>query len=248
MKPAKTDPKVCCPIVCGEYMRATGFFFVSTSQTYLVTARHNVLPVDAHNLATGELELTYSTKDRLPTIDIYLRKGSQYTCNRTSLFEQSGVCFHNEIDVIGIPVDFDPTNYGYTVWTPDDIVTNDSTQTMADSIGYSGASFPSCEEYDSEIYCQELTNPYMITLRNEYGTHPNVPTDTGLINISIDRNSTEQTKDYTGYSGSPILSDGLLGIHFADLPIYTIQPDTTETTQYSGIAHWNAGILPKLLK
>jgi hypothetical protein len=87
MQLAKIDPHVSCPIVCGEYMRASGFFFNAADQTYLITARHNLLPTDASTLATGRFSLSYRTEDYLPTIDIYLRDDPSFTVKRVDLTE-----------------------------------------------------------------------------------------------------------------------------------------------------------------
>lgn len=69
----EADSLVSCPIVCGEYMRATGFFYSTKRTTYLVTARHNCIPTKGAKLKTGDVTTDFHTEDFLPTIDIYLR-------------------------------------------------------------------------------------------------------------------------------------------------------------------------------
>lgn len=82
MRLTETDPHVSCPIVCGERTGATGFFFITNDQPYLITGRHNVLPTNANELETGDFPLSYRTHDRLPTIDIYLRNESPFDVKR----------------------------------------------------------------------------------------------------------------------------------------------------------------------
>ena len=63
---ASIDPKVGCPIVCGQQIRASGFCFATVDETYLITTRHDVLPTDGQNLGNyDETTVHMNPKDRL---------------------------------------------------------------------------------------------------------------------------------------------------------------------------------------
>lgn len=243
MQPANTDPYASCPIVCGEYMRATGFFFTANNQTYLITARHNVLPTDTTSLDTGNFPLTFQTTDLLPTIDIYLRNGDTFDVERINAFDKQGILIDNSIDVIGIPITFDPEQYGYVLWTRDDLSDPDTTETTLDVIGYPAPSLPTGGEYDITTYTEEITNPYVLNLN----TRVNPATDTGFIAIGVDTDRENTDSDYNGYSGAPVLNDGLTGIHCANIRGNTINPSTSNATETSAIAFWRAEVLEVLL-
>jgi len=242
MKPAETDPHVSCPIVCGEYMRATGFFFTANNQTCLITARHNVLPTNTTELETGDFPLSYRTHDRLPTIDIYLRNESTFDVKRVQALEGQGIFTVDRIDAIGIPINFDPRQYGYIVWTHDDIVNPDVSSTL-DIIGYSSCSFSESNHYDPDSYTREITNPYVLSVLNDSHVRSQAPSDMGLLGIGIDTDSGKSDVDYEGYSGSPVQGDGLAGIHCANFTTTAVNPNTTETTETSAIAFWRAEAL-----
>ena len=247
MKLAKIDPHVSCPIVCGEYMRASGFFFNAADQTYLITARHNLLPTDASTLATGRFSLSYRTEDYLPTIDIYLRDDPSFTVKRVDLTEQSGILLDDAIDVIGIPIIFSPEDYGYVVWTLDDI-TPESSPEFLDIIGYPGPAFPDPGPYDRETYAQKITEPYILRLQDDFPTHQEVFPSTGQISLGIVTGVDDSTPSYRGYSGSPVLGDNLAGIHCADVGITAMNTETGEKSVHPAIAYWEADVLRQLLK
>lgn len=242
MMPAKTDPKVSCPIVCGEYMRATGFFFKNHSQMYLITARHNLLPTNAANLATGDHQLTYQTNDFLPTIDIYLDDGATFTVKRVNILEKQNILLDTDIDIIGIPIDIDPETYGYIPWRFTEIASPDTTFTTLDVIGYPNQAYPDENEYDAETYAEEIIGPYVLNLSNDSPT----PTQTGYLDIGIDTGPKRTDTDYEGYSGCPILGDGLVGIHCANLPVTTVNTDTNDRSEHTAIAYWRADSLKRL--
>lgn len=247
MKSAKTDPHVSCPIVCGEYMRATGFFLNTGDQTYLITARHNILPTHTENLDTGSLPLSYHTENFLPTIDIYLRTNQAFTVKRLHLFKQPHFHYDPEIDVIGVPIPFQPEDYGYVVWTLGDISTENSPATL-DIIGYPGQSFPKTIRYCRETYEQSITDPYVLTLRNNFELHTATTTSTDLMSVGIVTKTEETAPDYRGYSGSPVLDDGLAGIHCANFQTTSVIPETGEKRDRQIIAYWQADVLKRLLK
>jgi len=246
MESAETDPHVSCPIVCGEYMRASGFFFNAEEQTYLITARHNVLPTDATTLATGKLSLSYQTEDTYPTIDIYLRDGPTFTVKRIDLTEQSGICLDDDIDVIGVPITFAPQDYGYIVWKRDDITTRNSPD-LLDVIGYPGPSFPDTGAYDQKTYAQTISGPYVLTLLDDFQAQGDSDPSTGHLAVGLDASTEDTEPDYRGYSGSPILGDDLTGIHCADISIPSVNQETGETSVHPAIAYWKADVLNELL-
>ena len=183
---AKTDPQVSCPIVCGEYMRATGFFFQENGETYLVTARHNLLPTNGDQLKTNKVHLATDTDDFLPTVDIYLDTQSGFDLKRIDLRKCTGVKQTPEIDIIGIPLDFSPGEYGYQVWSSSDVITPTSASETLDIIGFNGSCFPSSNcDYSAETYRKGIKNPTVLRLVNEMPDDPD-PSRYGLIAVAID--------------------------------------------------------------
>ena len=244
MIPAKTDPQVSCPIVCGECIRATGFFLKDHSQTFLVTARHNLLPVKAAE--TDGDQLSYHTRNLLPTVDIYLRNGAAFTVKRVTLSEKEGVLIGTDIDLIGVPIDIDPETYGYIPWSLTDITPPDATPTTLDVIGYPSQAFPDGTEYNTETHAEEITDPYVLNLSTDFQTDSRAPTQTGFLDISIDTGQKQHHPDYEGYSGCPVVGDGLVGIYCTNCLVTTVNTDTDEQTERTGIAYWHADTLKRL--
>ena len=91
MQITATDPKVSVPIVCGEYMRATGFFYSTEETIYLVTARHSCIPTDCSQLLTGETDLDTKSSCFSPKIDIYLRTDEETVSKRVNILDRPGV-------------------------------------------------------------------------------------------------------------------------------------------------------------
>jgi hypothetical protein len=231
MKQAQTDPRVSCPIVCGEYMRASGFFFAIDTQTYLITARHNLLPVNAATLATGDWPLDFETEDSLPTIDLYLQDTHSRVQHRIDIRDTPGVRFNANLDVVGIPIDLTPQDYGYTVWTPTDISSPESIDNSTDSLGFPGYSL----------------DPHVLTLQTKFPGPSQLSIDTGLIEIGFDTDTGTQSSEYNGFSGSPILGDGLVGIHMSNQKVSAIGTNTGSSDEEMMILYWRADVLPQLL-
>lgn len=246
MIPAKTDPHVSCPIVCGEYMRATGFFLTANDQTYLITARHNILPTNATDLETGDYPLTYQTRDFLPTIDIYLRDGTGFTAKRVDIRNKHDVLIDDRIDIFGIPIDINPEEYGYVAWTLDDIDSPKATSSTLDIIGFPTQSLPNDDEYDTDTYAQQVTGPFILTVHNDAKRNAHDSTQTGFLAFGTDTGRKKQDTEYEGYSGSPILGNGLIGIHCANVPVTAVDTDTNDTTETTAIAYWRADTLNHL--
>lgn len=248
MKQAKADPRVSCPIVCGEYMRASGFFFATDTQTYLITARHNLLPVNATTFATGDLSLSFKTQDILPTIDLYLQNTGSYAQHRIDIRDTAGIRYNTTLDIVGIPIDLTPEDYGYTVWTPTDISSPESIDNSTDSIGFPGYSFPSGDtEYDTDLYANEIIDPHVLTLQTKFPGPSQLTVDTGLIEIGFDTDTGTQSSEYNGFSGSPILGDGLVGIHMSNQKVTAIDTNAGSSDEEMMILYWRADVLPQLL-
>jgi|AntDeeMinimDraft_6_1070357.scaffolds.fasta_scaffold00705_11 hypothetical protein len=165
MKEIETDSLLSCPIVCGEYMRATGFFYSTGETTYLITARHNCIPTDGEKLTTGDSPANFRTTDFLPTIDIYLRTSTGFDAHRVDITEQDGVIQTSQIDVLGVPIDFAPGEYGYRVWKEGDIVTPKDVAGSLNTVGFNGKGFPDGGgAYDIKAYCDQLGNPVSLSL------------------------------------------------------------------------------------
>jgi hypothetical protein len=227
-------------------MRATGFFFEHGTQVYLVTARHNLLPTNSDDLATGNRQLAYQTRDFLPRVDIYLRDGAIFTVERIDLREREGVLVSSDIDVIGIPIDINPEAYGYVTWRLPDIAPSDATFTTLDVIGYPNQAFPDGGEYNTDTYAEDITGPYVLNLMGDFQTGGETPSQTGLLNTAIDLGQNQHDTAYKGYSGSPILGDGLVGIHWANHSVTAVNTNTNEQTEHTAIDYWRADTLKQL--
>jgi hypothetical protein len=149
--------------------------------------------------------------------------------------------------VIGIPIIFSPEDYGYVVWTLDDI-TPESSPEFLDIIGYPGPAFPDPGPYDRETYAQKITEPYILRLQDDFPTHQEVFPSTGQISLGIVTGVDDSTPSYRGYSGSPVLGDNLAGIHCADVGITAMNTETGEKSVHPAIAYWEADVLRQLLK
>lgn len=237
MKYAKTDPRVSCPIVCGENMRATGFFYTSENEEYLVTARNNVLPttLEARN-PDGSKVTIGSTDFTLPTIDIYFRSDDGLDQYRVDI-RDTDVRQTPDIDIIGIPFDFDVESYGYHVWKQIELEDPlDSTETFS-IMGFDWSTFPSSDEYDIEEYSQSISQPRKLNIENLVQD-----VDSSLINLISYGWDKEYDGQYKGISGAPVLGDGLVGVHLLDTGF-------GGNSDYSGrrIGFIRAPILQKLL-
>lgn len=247
MKSSKVDPLVSCPIVCDEYMRASGFFFTTRGETFLITARHNVLPTDGATLVTGEVSSSFVTDNYLPTIDVYLRSSNGFEVKKIDTREVNGVKETPEIDVLGVPVDFDPEEYGYQVWSSDDVTSVFESMGELEIIGFEGTSFPDSDrEYDTEMYCEEIGRPSLLTLMNEMKDTDGKTSQYGLVAVGVDDNFVGNNEDYNGLSGAPVLGDGLVGVHgWNKFPRQYLEQ--TGEDEVMLMVYWRAEILPELL-
>jgi len=217
---AANDPLISCPIVCGEYMRATGFFFRVDSQDYLVTARHNLAPtkVSIANPVTDGMLAEYTTTSYYPGIDVYLRSHQGWICEQISDRTTLETCLNQQfsLDVVALQIEFDPEEHGYRMWTPATLSEPREEDDELMIVGFDGDSFPSGNSpYSTERYCQSIGTPRLIPFENltkDVQNHE-IP----LIGLGIDL---QPASDYTGLSGAPVIGDGLVGIHTydSDLP------------------------------
>ncbi|WP_048077122.1 hypothetical protein [Halorubrum sp. AJ67] len=238
---AEVDAKVSCPIVCGDYYRATGFFFKTDAGTFLVTARHNVLPTElSQRLPDGQSQTIFTSERTLPEITIYLRNDADWDVFQTDIREAEDVRQTPDIDVIGVLVDFDPTEYGYCVWTEDDIISEPPTEDEIDVVGYDGISFPSPEqEHDVDIYRRQLGLPRKLSLMNPLDSTDPMPT---IVLAGVDPGA---EGEYTGLSGSPILGESLVGIHAGDSGVGPI--DGMKSGDANRVIYSRAEVLLELL-
>lgn len=212
------DPKVSCPIVCSGYMRATGFFYRYSAETYLVTARHNLLPTNVHvsSPITGNTLWEVSTDDYLPRIDIYLRTAEGWEQKQVNLQEQSGgECISSQsTDLCAVSIHFDPATYGYRVFTADDISAPAQDRDKLILFGYPAAAFPQDEHtYSVGHYKNTLDKPYKLELANQSDALPPLHDEIGsILGIGLDVNPSSDSA-YSGLSGAPVLGDDLLGVH-----------------------------------
>lgn len=221
-------------------MRATGFFFETDAGTFLITARHNVLPTEVSSMTPdGNPTVLHSTDLTLPRIDVFLRTNEGFDCYRYDIRETE-IRQTSEIDTIGVRVDVDPESYGYRVWQEGDLVDRIPTSKELSTIGFDGDSFPSTDtDYDSEMYRETVGKPRMLTLTNPL---PNFDeSKLGLELIAIDE---AREGNYRCLSGAPVLGDQLAGIHIADVGTQSLKHDYGDIRR---IVYTRSAVLPELL-
>lgn len=206
----KFDPKVSVPIVCSEYLRATAFFYSSGDSVYLLTARHNVLPTrsEIKNPASNGLLYTVTTSGKYTEIDIFLSDGDGWVKKRVDLREKEDgqVLSDPCVDVIAVEIDFNPRSFGYTVFSVDD-VQNKAQNEDAVIYGWGADALPSPERpHSTKAFIDNVDSPCEVHIEDAQilnGT---------IVGMGADYNPDEANK-YRGFSGSPVLGDGLLGVH-----------------------------------
>jgi hypothetical protein len=207
------DPRVSCPIVCGKYRAATGFFYSDGEFTYLVTARHNVLPTFGEKLRTGELDDTAQSREYLPKIDVYLRVKRDFIVWSLDIRESNSVVEVPEIDVIMIPFAGDPEGYGYQIWNKEDVSSVQYPPGKRDVIGYNSTSFPDADcSYDVTTLDSEIDQPVIHSVE-DLNLYIERPRHFGTLTAGIDPTFAGDHDELKGLSGAPVLGQGLLGVY-----------------------------------
>lgn len=211
----QSDPKVSCPIVCGECMRATGFFYDSGQVDYLVTARHNTLPtsVDIRN-PNGTRAWTFDSDKLLPEIDVFLRTANDWNVERVNIIEErENVLTKPDIDILAIPIESNPSDAGYRVFSRDDITVPRNEADRLVAFGYSGDAFPTGSNgYRISRYKEEISNPVEFSFENSTALMKRDDPWNGNFGTGI-LHDPPPAHELNGLSGSPILGNGLVGIH-----------------------------------
>lgn len=247
LKPVEVDPRVSCPIVLGNYRRATGFFF-EVDETHLITARHNVAPTSGSQLETGDFEMRFEMPNTHGKIDIYLRSDDAFDVETVRSSDIPYATIDLRLDVIAIPLPFDPTNYGYTVFGPDDIDDTHPKAQKFDTIGFSGVSDTMFDEYDADAYAEQISGPYKLS--TDGPVSPEKLQIENIENVTVTYVDVEAglNGDYAGLSGSPVLGDGLAGIHTLEFAAETKDPETGEDTDSMLTSHWRTNSFVHLLE
>lgn len=221
-------------------MRATGFFYSTGVQTFLITARHNMLPTQVSvTNPNGEPTNLYSTKMTLPQVDVFVDDGKGFKQYRYDIREAE-VRQTPGIDAIGIQINFEPESYGYRVWENEDLVTGIPEAEELEVIGFDGNSFPdpNCE-FNIETYCQGISNPRCLKIHNPL---PDCnASELGLELVGVDD---QYEGDYDGLSGSPVLGNELAGIHLSDTGTQSLEADYGDIRR---TVFLRSAVLPKLL-
>lgn len=247
MNEIETDSLLSCPIVCGEYMRATGFFYSTGETVYLITARHNCIPTNGQKLKTGDVPVNFQSADFLPEIDIYLRTPNGFDTERVDITEQDGVIQMSEIDVLCVPINFAPDEYGYRVWKKSDIVSPQDAAGSLNSIGFNGKGFPDSDgNYDIKTYCDQLGNPVSLPLVNIMDGEADI-SRFGLLPHAIDEDFVGNNGDYNGLSGAPLIGSGLVGVHSQNRRPTAAALEQVGADEFMFIAYSRADLIPKLL-
>lgn len=212
------DPRVSCPIICGEYMRATGFFYRTADAPYLVTARHNLLPTNVQipNPFTGGTLWQVSETEYLPEIDLYLHASNRWEHKRIDIREQPDEHLFSDptVDVFAVRLPFTPSDYGYTVFTDSDVAAAETEGKTVVEFGFCCEAIPESDgQYSPEFYQTRIESPYELELENVTDKLDNADSDlSSVLGIAVDSTPTADAA-YNGMSGAPVMGEGLIGIH-----------------------------------
>ncbi len=215
-------------------MRATGFFYTTGTENYLITARHNALPTKATILSpfTGGKYYSITTNDFLPVIDIYLRRKDEWFHHRLDLRDMPNghVITIPKLDLLAIRIPFDPTTFQYSVFTGQDVTLPSEEENTLSGYGFGGGAFSDEEEcHDVTDPGSYISNPMEITLEN---TAIHVPEKAKqfepVFGISCDP-TPEIDSIYNGMSGSPIIGDGLVGVWSGTARVPSVDDPKHET-------------------
>jgi len=241
VNPVETDPRVSCPIVCDEELGATGFFYRTGEQTYLVTARHNILPTNMSDLRSGNTPHALENSFR-PKVDIYLRKSGKSELRTVDIRSTDGVKSSSSIDIVAIPIDFDPQAFDYVVWSAGDVITPGSGASTLEVFGFPRRCFQTqASQYDTDLFRDMELRPSSFTLANPDTSFGN---STDLADIGYDENIDTDLSEYAGYSGAPILGEGLVGVFSNGL---SHSNEVTAAAGFQPMIYWPAVHISALL-
>lgn len=196
-------------------MRATGFFYRGSQGCYLVTARHNALPTKINvKHPDGRPVWKFSSSDFLPEIEIYLRNTDGWNVEHVDIRDvQERIVTGSNIDILAIPVEFDPVEYRYAVYTDDDVTDPREESEMLTVYGFGSESLPDKGTADAvEEFKNGLGTPLELSFENLTGLSPGRDPWNGTFGRGIDAEPSPEL-DYNGLSGSPVLGNGLVGVH-----------------------------------
>lgn len=238
LEPVQSDPKVCVPLVAVytdedenlEYpSRGTGVFFTSDTTTYLVTARHNVLPTEIEipyptnpELPLVDLDTTDEETDEpdyRPQIDVYVHTDDGWRVAFLDIRERPDdqVITHPDYDILAIATDLDPAVHGYTVFTAEDLTDSTEEDSTLMAVGFPHQSYPpeaENEPYSSAAFVGSLGLPVEIEMINEMVTEATSEVEdlSDVFGFGLNFDLASKTDTLSGMSGGPVLGDGLVGI------------------------------------
>jgi hypothetical protein len=184
--------------------------------------------------------------DYFPEILIYLKTDTGVEVNELDERRVDGVKSSAEIGMAGVPIEFAPEQYGYQVWEPSDIVSPTTTTPTVDSFGFGGESFPDGPEYRTAEYGNAIKHPVMLRLENELLGDIDSKRY-GKAAVGIDENFVGTDEQYKGMSGAPVIGDGLVGVHEANLSPPEGVSQATNIDDFEYVLYWQADYLPELL-
>ena len=198
-------------------MRATGFLYETTDKTYLVTARHNVLPTEVgiQNPRTEEPLWEVQANFTADEIDIYLPDGSEWLHHRILLSEvpENGIITAENIDLLAVQLPEDIPSHSLRVFSREDLREPSEETGELVVYGYATDSLPAgTNEYSTAGFSENLQSPQELRLTNLVMPQDITGQLDGVVGVGIDENASDAAK-YNGLSGSPVLGDGLVGIH-----------------------------------
>lgn len=210
MTPEELDPRISVPIVCGESQQGTASFYASGDATYLLTARHLALPTDATVPdGNGGHRWRVESDKTLLTIDVFLN-ADPWRHERIDL--RSATVYSSEtIDILVVEVEFDPREDGYTVFTADDLRRPADAPRTLRSVGWARDHRPPLTDtYSPTEHMQQFGSPHRVDLTNPIGDEEPDRYD-GVYGYALAPLLADGIA-YQGFSGAPIVAEGLVGI------------------------------------
>lgn len=196
-------------------MRATGFFYRASQGCYLVTARHNALPtkVNVKN-PNGTTAWEFRSSEFLPEIEIFLRSKTGWEVKNIDIRDvRDKIVTGSKIDILAVPIKFDPAEFRYAVFTEDDVtVPSEEIETLT-VFGFGSESLPDKASWKSiEEFKKGVGTPLELSFENSTGLPPMRDPWNGKFGGGLDDEPSPEV-EYNGLSGSPVLGDGLVGVH-----------------------------------